>query len=371
MISRQRPLNIRRYTKKPNFDLPESSSSNETPEKKTDTFDIFSILGDITSLGTKSQPNDLEIKQKEEMPFGQTLNEEERNLNQLLETINLNDTEEEYDTFKLQDSKSKKDIIEQERRLFNDILESYQQTAPEEKSYNPVIFNGLRGLSLNNFELENELNQRLLVALKPTLDYYNNITTKTELIQAANSLLDSIDVSNVQLLKFNSLEEYDPVLESITQHYDTNAPQSPFINSISVPVLFNELLKISNSQFNDGQLTLTLFNYLKQDLNTYLLSCNQETYNIILKTIWIFNGKASISQVHHMFIEMLNNGFLGNLMTFNIIKKIIVDYYHLKMGDLGYFNSSLPIWNYDDEKKVNELSERLRQLSYRVQRQYI
>ncbi|EGV61837.1 hypothetical protein CANTEDRAFT_115286 [Yamadazyma tenuis ATCC 10573] len=67
---------------------------------------------------------------------------------------------------------------------------------------------------------------------------------------------------------------------------------------------------------------------------------------------------------------MLNNGFQGNLVTFNILKQIIVDYYGLKMNNYKPIRNSLPVWNKDDDQRVQRLESALRTMALRIRREY-
>lgn len=136
-------------------------------------------------------------------------------------------------------------------------------------------------------------------------------------------------------------------------------PLEPVLNAYTLPLLFNYILKTLITKFYDGQLALTLFNSLKRDLDVYTMVCNQDTYNEVLKLFWAYYGKLSLQEIEMTFLEMKNNGFVGNLNTFRVLKEIIVRYHLIKLGfsDLSLF------WLREDDKRVKNLERNLHKLA--------
>ncbi|ODV69075.1 hypothetical protein HYPBUDRAFT_152264 [Hyphopichia burtonii NRRL Y-1933] len=96
---------------------------------------------------------------------------------------------------------------------------------------------------------------------------------------------------------------------------------------------------------------------------------NQQTYNEILRTYWIYFGKSNLYGIEMIFTEMRNNGFEGDLMTVNIVKQILIDYYNLKLGKNDNLHLELnsdikvPIWTIEDDARANNLQRQIQHLA--------
>lgn len=139
-------------------------------------------------------------------------------------------------------------------------------------------------------------------------------------------------------------------------------PQEPLLTMQTMPILFNHVLKLMCSKFYDGSSALTLFNIAKKDISLYAILCNQTTYNKILKLYWVFYGKSTLYEVELTVVEMLHNGFKGNLETFAILKEILTSYHTMRMGKTVYNPCGMPIWSEEDERRALNLGHKLKRM---------
>lgn len=278
--------------------------------------------------------------------------------------------------FKTNDSNN--DVITQEKDLLQDILKSYQNIDEEKSNSEKKIFDNLTqyytGSKLSNQFYQDTLFKRVTESLSSTLDYIDSSEGKHEVVHKLNAIInqlnnEQISVNDRQGFFLTSLLKHKKITndhENLFKEMELQSkisPANPKLNVLSLPLLFNQCLKTLHTKFNDGALCLTLFNYLKKDLNLYSVCCNQDTYNEILKTYWVFQGKSNIYAIENLYIEMTNNGFQGNLTTFNILKQIIVDYYDLKMGNSPLYSTNLPIWTQEDDSRIESLESSLNKLA--------
>ena len=278
--------------------------------------------------------------------------------------------------FKTNDSNN--DVITKEKDLLQDILKSYQNIDEEKSNSEKKIFDNLTqyytGSKLSNQFYQDTLFKRVTESLSSTLDYIDSSKGKHEVVHKLNTIInqlnnEQISVNDRQGFFLTSLLKHKKITndhENLFEEMELQSkisPANPKLNVLSLPSLFNQCLKTLHTKFNDGALCLTLFNYLKKDLNLYSVCCNQDTYNEILKTYWVFQGKSNIYAIENLYIEMTNNGFQGNLTTFNILKQIIVDYYDLKMGNSPLYSTNLPIWTQEDDSRIESLESSLNKLA--------
>lgn len=151
------------------------------------------------------------------------------------------------------------------------------------------------------------------------------------------------------------------IIEDASRH----TPEQPVLTSQALPALFNFGIKTFVSKFYDGAAALTMFNLAKEDLALYAVLCNQATYNEMLKVYWLFYGKASLYEVELMVVEMVNNGFKGDLETFAILRKILLSYHTMRMGKTVYNPGGSPIWSAEDERRAANLGMKLQQIGAR------
>lgn len=299
-------------------------------------------------------------------------------------------------------SDNEKKIIEEEKQLFQNIFNSYVK--PTDKDEQSELLQNLRdsvNISKNQIDdilssttstrykltnvsgrLKDELFTKTKDALEPTIKYIltspdlgsSNLLTQYlrtvftswfEIIKKAQS--DKVvfeDVYLNKLLKKSTKfsEKHDKFVNSVYVQ-SMEHPSNPILNFFTLPIIFNSILNTIAMKHHDGQLALSLFNFLKKDINLYTVCCNQQTYNEILRIQWLFYGKSNLYGIEIIFIEMLNNGFSGDLMTFNILKQIIIDYHSLKMGQASLNEAKLPIWSKEDDKRVENLERKLNTLA--------
>lgn len=371
----------------------DNDSGAETPEN--DPLGLYSFLSKTTEQGGSNDrlelypeskvPETADLKESRtfEIRNAESKSEEDDQVDSLLQSLHLQGKVDENQLESEQPSETQnfKDIVEQERALFDDVLGSLNSSAVDNSNTSQRrIYDNLKRYRLmkdqNKITNQEDKLTRAKQALSPTLQFIDQIKTPVELIDEINKLLlrttELLHASETSTEIYNGLflpqltdQQFDDFIETINQNH---SPEKQQLNLITLPILFNEFLKVNNNKFKDGQLTISLFNYLKSQLSLYLLICNQDTYNEILKTVWIFHGKSNLYQIEIIITEMLNNGFQGNLLTFNILKKIILDYYNLKMNNYPFINNNLPIWNQEDDHRVLNLERKLRAISFNIKR---
>lgn len=266
-------------------------------------------------------------------------------------------------------------IVSQEKAMFKDAFAELIKESEKSRSSNKVFDNLInysrrRGVEagLNADEIS-----KLKHSLSSTLAYITSLETEYDLLKSLNTMLADAKMLIEKANEHDSTTDqlFTTVIESpemLTQieAQSTTTPEKPSLNALTVPIIFKHYLQTINTKFQDGQLTISIFNHIKKDLNLYLLVFNQSTYNEILKTIWIFYGKFNLYQVESLITEMENNGFSGDILTFNILKEITIDYYNLKMGDLKSANNNLPVWSSEDDERISRLENKLRSISRNI-----
>lgn len=284
-------------------------------------------------------------------------------------------------------------IVKDEKELFQYIFESYmkpmQHEQDEKKKKMHDLKHSIRStnerigslvsprnrneLSKVSLRLRNKIFEKSKEAISPTVEYINTLSTTPEVVEYYNEVLaqwndlytESGDKLFLTTLLKDSTDFTDKHIQFVEElHFASqNEPKFAQLNVITLPIIINQIFKTLSFKFYDGQLPLTLFNLLKKDITLYTLACNQETYNQILRILWIYHGKSNLYNIEMTFVEMKNNGFNGDLQTFNILKQIIMDYYDLKMGKADINKGTgLPIWSVEDDKRVRNLEGRLKLL---------
>ncbi len=190
-----------------------------------------------------------------------------------------------------------------------------------------------------------------------------------ELLQRDWQLVRDAEFYLRDSLKPKNAAARQQLVESISTTSQTT-PQTPLLNVFTLPAIFNALMRTVAVKFEDPQLALSLFNTLKEDLNFYTICCNQQTYNEVMRLHWVFYGKSNLYSIEMIMLEMINNGFTGDLTTFNLLEKIILDYHNMKMGiELTSERSRVaPIWNAEDDKRVKNLERKLFEMGERLRR---
>ncbi|CAH6719142.1 hypothetical protein CLIB1444_02S01882 [[Candida] jaroonii] len=340
-IIRRNPINLVRFNHTKDDNEFSNTENGLKSESNNSDYDLHTLLDFDDKAGISNEDFDKEL----ETLFKITEKSEKTNeVEELLKSIDEPDINQEKEFFK---------------DLFSSLDESYNNTQKSPRSF---------GVNLGS-EFEKQLNEKLKNILEPTLNEINQVKTKNEMILLLNSYVNEInfDTAIIDNDKKPRIEDYQSIFDDISENYTQNG--KVLLNNLTIPVILNEFLKISNTKFNDGQLTLTIFNYVKINLKLFIVACNQDTYNEIIKTIWIYMGKSSINEIDSTVTEMLNNGFSGNLDTFNILNKILLDYYEVKEGKFRLFDTNLPIWNKYDEKRVKSLEEKRTHISNIIRKQ--
>lgn len=284
-------------------------------------------------------------------------------------------------------------LLDSERLLFQDIFEKHLD--PEMKREDELKLKSwdvqdsllLTSDQLDNFvkqskvkvnkiskvslEFRYQIFERTKVALSPTLEYISSMKKPTELVDLFNQISKTWENDRFYLIdEINNSSEITEVhiklMETIHKS-SKKTPNLPILNILTLPTIFNQIIETTAYKFYDGQLALSLFNILKRDVRLYTFACNQETFNQVLKLYWIFNGKSSLYNIEMIYLEMINNGFNGDVTTFNILKQIVIDYYKLKMGtSIINESSKLPIWCKEDDKRASSLEHKLYKLASRL-----
>lgn len=305
---------------------------------------------------------------------------------------------------------NEKKVIEEEKELFQNIFNSYIRPSDQDEQSqllqnlrNSVnisknqIDDILKSSTSNRYKLTNvsgrlkdELFSKASDALKPTIDYLqmspdlNSSALLTQYLRTVfqnwfeiirrskddKSILEDIYLDKLLRRTTKFGDKHSKFIDFISTQSIEN-PSNPPLNVFTLPIIFNAVLNTVTMKYHDGQLAMTLFNFLKKDINLYTVCCNQQTYNEILRAQWLFYGKSNLYGIEIIYIEMLNNGFSGDLKTFNILKQIIIDYHSLKMGQSSLNCSKLPIWSKEDDKRIENLERKLTTLANILKRSHI
>lgn len=284
-------------------------------------------------------------------------------------------------------------IVQKEKELFMNIFKTYSQREPSKEkkksSHSNLLWNLREAMSSKSTDLDRHISR----AMRPS---QGNKLTQDTIDRIFLHFDDSLKPTYTALLTFDLRESYLDFLKGVIQRFkgsrsrqreffltmkkgealhdftdrftklsqevklkNEELPLEPVLNAYTLPLLFNYILKTLITKFYDGQLALTLFNSLKRDLDVYTVVCNQDTYNEVLKLFWAYYGKLSLQEIEMTFLEMKNNGFVGNLNTFRVLKEIIVRYHLIKLGlsDLTLF------WLREDDKRVKNLERNLHKLA--------
>jgi hypothetical protein len=389
----------------------EKSGENSTNNDFNDTFmsnEDFDLLNDfifkeyqsipqtdnnVAELLRDSHNSTENTPDPHHKPLESISNMAANNIKQDLTDIDIDKSDEtvfDMDFLKNKDADATSKVHEQEKLMFQNIFNTYVTSSPTTERRNDgfsrmkqalnsagslVVRNASNELANVSQSFRNEMFAKTKDAMAPTINYLDSMNNVDEAVdyfevitkQWLATVSDKLKVSKIflsGLLKNTTKlsKKHETVLEEIRQS-STNTPNLPILNVFTFPIIFNKLLETVAYKLQDGQLAITLFNLLKKDLNLYSSACNQDTYNEILKLQWIYYGKNSLYNVEMIYLEMINNGFGGDLRTFHILKQIIVDYHQLKMAKSQInYKSGLPIWSREDDKRVQTLEWKLTQL---------
>ncbi|CAH2352924.1 hypothetical protein CLIB1423_08S04236 [[Candida] railenensis] len=333
----------------------ESKVDNERDHKggklNDSTFDLFEKLGNLSSTEQNNEElgvEDLESKYIHE--------EQETMLNIFNKYLGNQD-------LSYKDKEGTKPYTKTES--INEMIQMYS----DNELSAPVTEDPMRKRS--SIDISLDFDRQIADSLKPSIKLIENDLNLWQSYQFFESLQTKWKLINNEEMYLrdimrDSSKKKEQLLYNILEQ-STNSPGEPIINVFTLPILFNKLIKTIAFKFQDPQLSSTLFNLLKKDLNFYTICCNQQTYNEILRINWIFNGKSNLYGIEMILLEMINNGFLGDLITFNLLEMIIVDYHNMKMGiDLHESKRVRPIWNLEDDKRVQNLERKFHEMGGRL-----
>lgn len=370
-------------TKPPLFtlDLDLSEPEFKKPEPKTEKHhDLSDILADIEFENTDNDSSELD-RIFADLAKG---NDNDLSSNSEYSPVTLDQTDEDISE---RDSDNL-DIISEEKKLFENIFDTYAGSkAPSSnkleeevlwnlqesftKTSRPAVIREAHHDPLSARVVKKCL-ERAKTAVQPTLDLILSKTKQAEVVALLNLMLDryeerDFDESSFYMHKLNN-ESTDEFLERTQGLFDQAQaaceadPSKPFLHEYTMPVIFNHILREVSTRFYNGQLAISLFNSVKKDLNLYAFMVNQDTYNELLKVYWIYMGKSSLCEIELLVVEMMNNGFRGNLSTFTILREVIGEYHAMRMGKSLYNPGGAPIWSLEDEKRASNLGQKLRDL---------
>lgn len=303
--------------------------------------------------------------------------------------MNIDLTDEEA----VHDKKTAEDlaIIQKEKELFMNIFNTYSQKDTQKSrkhSHSHILWNLREAMSSTRSKIDLHVSR----AMRPSVGGRLTQDTIEKMFQQFDSSLEStytylltlelkegyLDFLREIFRRFNerdtilkdfflTMKKNESLLEFTKRYGELSAqvrrhseesPSAPLLNAYTMPLLFNHIMTTFSTKFYDGVLALTIVNLLKKDLRLYSVVCNQETFNEILKLYWVYYGKLSLQEIELTYMEMRNNGFMGNLRTFRILREIIIRYHALKLGKSG-----MRFWLREDDTRVKRLEKKLKLLS--------
>lgn len=197
--------------------------------------------------------------------------------------------------------------------------------------------------------------------------FFRDIERWQAMVKEAKLKRDQRALTLDHLFKLGAEAEADAFVQQVIAEAEAN-PTVPPLNALTLPIVVNGLLKTAAYDLNDGQTAMTLYHWLKRDVNVYSVACNQETCNLVLAIAHLYYGKGDLYPVEALYHEMRNSGFSGNIETFNILKQVVIDYYGLRMGKLDGVNAAtlVPLWLKEDDERAESFERHLKQLARRL-----
>lgn len=304
--------------------------------------------------------------------------------------------DEEENGFKMEDD----DIIDEEKKLFGKVFQTYlkDESNNTDKAKRIEYYSSIKKskedidnlINLTSTERKKSVSfdsvstqfkqqffDRTKLAIKPTLNYIDHLRSVEAKLEFLNTIIARFqsqiktpqgqnEIFLGKQLRKNSKNftaKHETLIDSMSQN-SLELPDSPVLNVFTIPLIFNKTLHSLSFQNYQGTLATSLYNLLKKDVNLYTVFINQQTFNEILRISWIFNGKLNLHGVEMIFLEMVNNGFTGDIMTYKIIKQVLLDYCRLRIGNYsGSANKDVPIWTEDDNKRFKKLVGKTHQLA--------
>lgn len=311
-------------------------------------------------------------------------------------TEDISFEDEEENGFKMEDD----DIIDEEKKLFGKVFQTYlkDESNKNDKAKRIEYYSSIKKskedidnlINLTSTERKQSVSfdsvsaqfkqqffDRTKLAINPTLnhiDHLRSVEAKLEFLNAIIARFQSQiktpqgrnEIFLGKQLRKNSKNftaKHESLIDSMSQT-SIKLADSPVLNVFTIPLIFNKTLHSLSFQNYQGTLALSLYNLLKKDVNLYTVFINQQTFNEILRINWIFNGKLNLHGIEMIFLEMVNNGFTGDIMTYKIIKQVLLDYCRLRIGNYsGSTNKDVPIWTEEDNKRFKKLVGKTHQLA--------
>lgn len=226
----------------------------------------------------------------------------------------------------------------------------------------------VQGTTLKVYE---ELESKSKDALRPTLDFIDNeLKNSCEVNEYYLSLLKNASVQIDKARDKRNLNEqvylrlvlaldrkqwsdkHQAVVDQIAKQ-NLLSPKDPVLNAISLPIITNHIFKILGFRFFNGELLMSLFHLLKENVYLHTLCCNQETYNQVLKICWIYYGSVDLLHFEKVFVEMKFMGFPGDVSTCNILKVVIDQYNAMARGKSVLNKFGARVFTKDDNARID------------------
>ncbi|KAM9928945.1 hypothetical protein OXX59_001498 [Metschnikowia pulcherrima] len=303
---------------------------------------------------------------------------------------------ERENSFEPSEESSENRVLADEKELFEKIFATYSQTedvAETNDKLPEMVLSNLRDSfstvnkspqpvsqateTLSTKET-NTIEETTTEALEKTLHYIGASPNMEGVVDFARTMFDQFPTKYVEEQFFLHKRKGEPSDAYLERHVQLSeeiriqseeSPEKPVLNAFTMPVLFNHVISVLCTQHHDGGLALSLFNSTKENLLLYTTVCNQRTYNEMLKVHWIFYGKRSLCEIELIYVEMLNNGFAGDIHTFVIMKQILNTYYSMKAGKSNFNPGGFPVWSKEDEKRARNLTSKLEVLGKRLHKE--
>ncbi|KAL6449551.1 hypothetical protein SBY92_004465 [Candida maltosa Xu316] len=163
-------------------------------------------------------------------------------------------------------------------------------------------------------------------------------------------------------------ERHDVVIKKIQDHSTLN-PNAPLCNVLTLPIIFNHSLKLFTYKFSNVNIPLSMINLLQANANLFAISTNQQTFNEVLRMIWIFYGNINLHQVYNAYRSMKFLGFPGDIQTFNILKVVIMECDRMKNGKSVFNKHGDLIFTPDDNLRMEYFRKEYYRLKDRLEKQ--
>lgn len=238
-----------------------------------------------------------------------------------------------------------------------------------------------------DLDLRQKLYEKCEAALIPTLAVIGRLQSSPEVYQLYNSILKRVATDLKSAKKDQSLNDrfylrdvflesnmsgWSELHEDVIERVRAKSSADPLnidFNIITLPIITNHVFKKLGYQLFNGQLAISLFNKLKVDIHLYTLCCNQQTYNEILRTIWVYNGNIDLFEFEKVYTEMKFLGYSGNFVTYNILKTVIDEYNALLNGNSIFNEYGSKVLTRDDNARITFLTKEFHKLQTRLNNQ--